>query len=86
MIKSHLLCQLSYAPALEVGWKLAQLKLRQKPIIPSRGRMSRRCFRELKVEDNPTGGKDRRRYGSPAATSCAISSRFGGACASAPNA
>ena len=36
VIKSHLLCQLSYAPAFEVGWKLAQIKLRQEPIIPSR--------------------------------------------------
>jgi len=31
-----LLCQLSYAPALEVGWKPAQIELRQEPIIPSR--------------------------------------------------
>ena len=45
VIKSHLLCQLSYAPALEVGWKLTQLKLRQEPIIPSRGRMSPNVFR-----------------------------------------
>ena len=47
LIKSQLLCQLSYAPAFEVGWKLAQLKLRQEPIIPSRGGMSRCVFRRL---------------------------------------